>query len=374
MRRVARRFDVVLSTVQFWVGRAAGRRLDRVDWSDRPSGPRNAPHRASLQMEDLILATREELKVASDLGEYGAGAIRRELLDRGVEGPPSSRTIGRILERRGALDGRRRRRRPSPPTGWYLPDVGAGKADVDSVDVVEGLVIKNGPQIEVLNAISIHGGLCESWPFQGISAKFVYESLLAHWRAFGLPDYAQFDNDTRFQGAHQFPDTFGRVTRLCLGLGVTPVFAPPRETGFQAAIESYNGRWQAKVWARFQHSDLEGLSDRSARYVQACRRRSAERIAQAPDRRLIDPAWNENLQAPLAGTVVYLRRTDGEGRVHVLGHTFVVHRHWTNRLVRCEVDLTQECIRFYSLRRRDPLDQPLLLNEPYKTPRRKFQG
>jgi hypothetical protein len=26
---------------------------------------------------------------------------------------------------------------------------------------------------------------------------------------------------------------------LCLGLGVTPVFAPPGDTGFQAEIESY---------------------------------------------------------------------------------------------------------------------------------------
>ncbi len=43
--------------------------------------------------------------------------------------------------------------------------------------------------------------------------------------------------------------------RLCLSLGVTAVFAPPRETGFQAAVESFNARWQAKVWQRF-HFDL----------------------------------------------------------------------------------------------------------------------
>ena len=55
------------------------------------------------------------------------------------------------------------------------------------------------------------------------------EALIEHWRQHGLPDYAQFDNDTVFQGAHQWPDTFGRVTRLCLQLGVTPVFTPPRE-------------------------------------------------------------------------------------------------------------------------------------------------
>ena len=102
-----------------------------------------------------------------------------------------------------------------------------------------------------------------------MTAKGAVEALVEHWRAVGLPAYAQFDNDTIFQGPHQHPDVVGRVMRLCLGLGVVPVFAPPREPGFQAAIENYNGRWQAKVWARFAHESLEGLLARSGRYVAA---------------------------------------------------------------------------------------------------------
>ncbi|SRR5712691_4046719 len=69
------------------------------------------------------------------LGEYGAQAIRRELAVRGPAGVPSVRTIGRILERRGALDGGRRIRRPPPPPGWYLPEVAAGRAELDSFDM-----------------------------------------------------------------------------------------------------------------------------------------------------------------------------------------------------------------------------------------------
>ena len=151
------------------------------------------------------------------------------------------------------------------PPGWYLPDVAARRAELDSIDIVEGLVIKGGPHVEVLNAISLHGGLVGSWPMAAaVTAKAVVEALVEHWRAVGLPGYAQFDNDTIFQGPHQHKDVVGRVMRLCLGLGVVPVFAPPRETGFQATIESFNGRWQAKVWARFTHESLEGLAARRA--------------------------------------------------------------------------------------------------------------
>jgi len=47
----------------------------------------------------------------------------------------------------------------------------------------------------------------------------------------GWPCYAQFDNGRVFQGHHQWSDCFVRVTRLCLILGVVPVFTPPREVG-----------------------------------------------------------------------------------------------------------------------------------------------
>ena len=159
MREVARRFGVALSTVQLWVARAGEQRLDRVDWADRPDGPPRPANRSSQELEDLVLTLRRELKDTSDLGEFGAAAIR-EALEAGASRPlPSVRTIGRILERRGALDGRRRVRRPAPPPGWYLPEVAARRAELDSFDIVEGLVIKGGPQVEVLNGVSLHGGL-----------------------------------------------------------------------------------------------------------------------------------------------------------------------------------------------------------------------
>src|SRR4051812_858077 len=277
MRQVARRFRVALSTVQFWVARAGNHRLDRVDWSDRPDGPHRPVNRSTAELEDLVLTTRRELKDTSDLGEFGAAAIRRALVDRGATPLPTIRTLGRILERRGALDGRRRVRRPAPPPGWYLPDLADRRAELDSFDIVEGLVIKGGTPVEVLNGIALHGGLPASWPMGAVTAKAVVEALLEHWRGVGLPGYAQFDNDTIFQGPHQHKDVIGRVMRACLALGVVPVFAPPRETGFQASIEAYNGRWQSKVWARFVHESLEGVRAQSGKFVAAVRLRPADR-------------------------------------------------------------------------------------------------
>jgi hypothetical protein len=255
-----------------------------------------------------------------------------------------------------------------------LSRVARRRAELDSFDLVEGHVIRGGTPVEALNGISLHGGLCASWVRSSWTAKATVEALLEHWREHGLPEYAQFDNDTLFQGAHQWPDSFGRVTRLCLQLGVTPVFTPPRETGFQAAIESYNGRWQAKVWGRFQHRGLADLRRRSDRYVQASRQRSASRIQEAPPRRPFPKRWRFDLGRPLTGQVIYLRRTNDQGEVALLGHRCLADPHWLHRLVRAEVDLDKHELRFYRLRRREPNLQPLAKTVPYSPPTTPFKG
>ena len=120
MRQVARDAGVSLSTVQLWVGRAPHRPLDDVDWADRSSRPHHT-RRIPRVVEDRVLQMRQARKATSDLGEFGAVAIRTELLAQGEPGVPAVRTLGRILERRGVLDRRRRVRRPPRPRGGTCP-------------------------------------------------------------------------------------------------------------------------------------------------------------------------------------------------------------------------------------------------------------
>ena len=283
---------------------------------------------------------------------------------------PSLRTIGRILERNGALDYRRRVRRRPPPKGWHLPDVANGLAELDEFDFVEGLLIRGGIEVEVCNVVSLHGHWVGSFPAPPYTTPSALAAIVKHWREAGLPDYAQFDNDTRFAGPHHHPDVISKVIRVCLSLGVTPVFAPPREHGLQNGIESYNGLWQAKVWARFTHASLTGLQQQSARYVTASRRRKAARGDSAPERRQFPRQWKRNDQAKVKGQIIYIRRSNESGQVVVLGRPYEVSSNWCHRLVRCEVDIDRKEIRFYGLRRSDWRTQPLLRRTAYELPGR----
>ena len=183
-RAVARRYRVSLCTVQRWVERAQGKRLDRMVWTDQPHGRPQGANRTSAAMEALVLQTRQELRQESELGEFGALAVHRTLHQRGVGNLPSIRTLGRIFDRRGLLDGGGRIRRPAPPVGWYLPALAAGQVELDQVDLVEGLKIKEGPLVEVLNLVSLHGGLVASWPqVAAVTARAVQTALITHWRS-----------------------------------------------------------------------------------------------------------------------------------------------------------------------------------------------
>lgn len=372
MRSVALTFGVSVGTVALWAGRAQGQRLDRVDFADGKPG--RASNRLPAGMERRILRARAQLRT-SVLGEYGAQAIALALAARHAnEQLPSRATIHRVLLRHGAIDSAHRQRRAPPPKGWYLPAVAQVSAELDSFDFIEDLKIANGPLVSILTATSLHGALADAWPMTTPTAQHTLERLLQRWQQDGLPHYAQFDNDTIFQGTHRFADSVGRVIRLCLALGVTAVFAPPREPGFQNAIEGFNALWQAKVWQRHHVANPAHLDRLSAAYIAAYRTKTASRADAAPTRQALPSDFELDLHAPLRGAAIFIRRTTDSGSVTVLGRQFAVDPHWIRRLLRCEVDFTNSRIQFYALRRRDPHDQPLLHETTYFRHDRPFKG
>lgn len=371
MHAVARQFHVSAAMVCRWVGRTRGQRLDRAGFANRKPG--RAWNRTRAGLERRILEVRRVLRETSVLGEYGARAIEAELKAQQVV-VPSLATIHRVLVRHGAVDRARRLRRPAPPRGWYLPAVAAGQAELDSFDWIEDLKIAAGPLVQVLTGVALWAPQADAWPEDSISTETVLDRLTGRWQQLGLPHYAQFDNEAVFQGAHQVADTVGQVSRLCLALGVVPVFAPPREHGFQNAIEGFNGLWQAKVWQRHHFADFAQLLAASARYITAHRARSLSRQDQIPPRRPFPQGFKFHPNTPLTGTLIFLRRTDDAGRAHLLGRRFTVAAHWTHRLVRCEVDLNAHQIRFYALRRKAPADQPLLNEVSYHREHKSFKG
>ena len=329
---------------------------------------RVAPH-----VERCVLTLRKQLKEDSPLGEYGADAIIREMRGRDCHALPSRPTVNRILKRHGVLDGRQRKRWKSPPPGWYLKPLAKKLAELDQFDYIEDLCIEGGTIFQVLNGISLHGGLVGSWPMGRMTSENTVRKLIDFWTEFGLPDYVQFDNSTVFQGS-RWPDSLGKVIRCCLSLGVTPVFVPPRETGFQASVESYNGRWERGVWRRFHFENLKSVQKQSTAYVHATHNKNWERTDAAPRRWQIPKEWKLDYQAQPQGKVIFIRRTTDKEYVEVMGHWWLVPGAGAHKLIRAEVDLTKNKISFYRLRRRAPTVHELIATAKYHFPNKPFKG
>jgi len=145
--------------------------------------------------------------------------------------------------RAGGRAGRRRSRPGSAPTGPALPGVATSSRSW------------------IASTLS----RTSSWP---AATTATLGCLAAHWRTHGRPRFAQFDNDTRFQGPHQHRDVIGRVSRCCLQLGITPIFVPPSTGGaVQPTGVAESPRPPSGVWGRSFHRrrrlarvGLEGLA------------------------------------------------------------------------------------------------------------------
>jgi putative transposase len=360
-RQVAVCFRVSLSTVQYWVQRANGQPLDRVDWLDRSSRPGSHPAQFSRQIERIVCRLRRQL-ARDDLGFIGAGSIRAAMAGELHPRLPSVRTINRILQAQGFMDLARRSRRPAPPPGWYLP---THDDELDGFDFIEGLGLGEAGPFDVFTGRALFGPVRLASIAPHWSARTVVTALIRHWKIEGLPAYAQFDNDLRFHGPRHPPGCIGRVIRVCLSLGVTPVFAPPRESGFQATIEHFNGLWQRKVWQRFafsSHAQLHACSDRfvAAYTRQLSTRGQAERTCRRPFPR----RWTPDYVTVPSGCVIFLRRTNASGSVEILGHRRRIDPAWPHRLLRCTLSLPDQLLSCHRLRRREPTSQPFVKSIP----------
>ena len=75
-------------------------------------------------------------------------------------------------------------------------------------------------------------------------------SLLRCWKAIGLPDFLQLDNELSFRGSNRHPRSPGLVIRLCLYFDVQPVFIPIGEPWRNGAIERFNDTYNKKFFRR----------------------------------------------------------------------------------------------------------------------------
>jgi transposase InsO family protein len=200
----------------------------------------------------------------------------------------------------------------------------------------------------------------------------VLDFLVHAWQNLGLPEKAQFDNGREFCGFGYTARFLSRVIRLCLRLGIEPVFIPKGKAQWNGSVENFNGWFQPLLLSRpfrrpcdvrrelrrlmttvnEQHVHVKLGGCTAAQY------RRGKQLRKLPADFTIED------KLPVAvGKVTFIRLVSVQGTVRVLGQSFKVGKRLKYQYVKVTIYTKYQKLKVYSKGK-------LIKEFPYLLPKR----
>ena len=186
-----------------------------------------------------------------------------EIRKLGIE-PPSIWTINRILKRNGLICKKSR----YESKGKNYPKV-VRASEINTlwqVDLVGLRYIKVDGRFYSFNVIDICSHRVKIKAIRSKRDEEIANALISAWKSLGVPEYIQFDNELSFHGSHKHPHSFGIVLRLCLSLGIKPIFIPIGEPWRNGVIESFNDTYDKKFFRTQSFRDFSHVREESSSF------------------------------------------------------------------------------------------------------------
>jgi putative transposase len=232
-------------------------------FEERPRIARRSPNRVAPEMEEQVVAIRQML-MTTKYGQIGANAINWELGKRGLPSLPAS-TIARIVSRHRLI----RASAPRPQKRVHYVDWPAlGPNSIHQADFVGPRFIKNDGRFYSFNVMDVATHRVKINPIRTKEDRVVVAALLQSWRKLGLPDFLQLDNALSFWGSRLHPHAMGLLIRVCLRLGVQPVFIPLGEPWRNGEIERFQDVFDKMFFRAQFFKSFEALCEEATRFEQ----------------------------------------------------------------------------------------------------------
>jgi transposase len=223
-------------------------KLDGEDWTKSHSRkPHQSPKRIDKIMEQTVIETRKYLE-KKQYSQIGALAISYDLNKQGIISPPIS-TINKILRRNNLV----LKRTKYTPKGVSYPSLLITHSNyVHQIDIVGPRYLKEDGRFYSINIIDAFDRRNSTNPERRQNRIAVTKGLVSSWQTLGIPVYEQMDNKLPMRGSNQYPHSFGLVIRLCLSLGIQPLFIPLAEPWRNGIIEHFQNVFD-KMFFRTQY-------------------------------------------------------------------------------------------------------------------------
>jgi IS30 family transposase len=169
----------------------------------------------------------------------GAQAIYYELRDLHVSPLPSPRTIHGWLKQAGQVS-EHKVRKPPNPTYPELPCQAVN--DVQELDFKGPFYLQDHAHKYYL--VALRDKRSKKTALRALSNKSmdaILGFLVDAWQRMGCPKRLKMDNCLDFRGSNLYPRSPSKLVRVCLDLGVQPVFIPLREPWRNGVVENLNG-------------------------------------------------------------------------------------------------------------------------------------
>ncbi|GAH90882.1 unnamed protein product [marine sediment metagenome] len=198
-------------------------------------------------MEQTVIETRKYLEKKL-YSQIGALAISYDLNKQGIIPPPIS-TINKILRRNNLTH----KQTKYTPKGVNYPSLVITRSNyLHQLDVVGPRYLKEDGRFYSANIIDAYDRRNSVNPDRRQNRMAITKALICSWRTLGIPCYLQMDNQLPMRGSNQYPHSFGLVIRLCLSLGIQPLFIPLREPWRNGIIEHFQNVFD-KMFFRTQY-------------------------------------------------------------------------------------------------------------------------
>src|SRR5512141_1758771 len=239
---IARKLQRSRPWVDRWLERyrAEAPRLSLQDRSKAPKHRRCAyPERIKGMAVQIREAREEGQRAKYQYALVSAQAIYYELQELGISPLPSARTIHRWLKRAGRIPEHRTRKAPNP-TYPLLPCQAVN--DVQELDFKGPFYLQDHAHKYYL--VALRDKVSKKTALRALSNKgmdAILDFLVSAWQRLGCPKRLKMDNCLDFRGSNLYPRSPSKLMRVCLDLGVQPVFIPLREPWRNGVVENLNG-------------------------------------------------------------------------------------------------------------------------------------
>ena len=233
---------------------------------EQSRAPKRHPNQTPEPARAAIRRIRSELEAEAEqpdkLSYIGATSIRARLKRKGVQPLPGISTIEQVLRDAGMV---KPRHVPEKPETVYPQLHPSQPHQLAQVDIVPHY-LTGGALIACFNGIDPVSRFPDGQQYDNKSTTSALDFLVHLWKAAGIAQYTQVDNESSFCGGRTHQGVIGRVARLALLVGTELVFSPfysPECNGF---VERFHQDYSANVWEKVTMRNLDEVRQTSAAF------------------------------------------------------------------------------------------------------------